>query len=340
LRRLRFGGRPVVLSGHLAVAAVDYHTAGEPFRIVTGGVPALEGATILAKRRFALERLDEVRRLLVNEPRGHADMYGCFVTEPEDEGADLGVVFFHNAGYSTACGHGTIALVTWALETGVVPLEEPQSRVVVDAPSGRLETVAVVEGGAVRSVRFRNVPSYVEAEDLPAEGLRADVAFGGAFYASVPSPLAVQGRNLPELIELGRAVKAGLEAQRGFVHPVEPELRDIYGVIFWERVDPGPPLRQRNVTVFADGEVDRSPCGSGTSARLALLDRSGELARGAELVHESIVDTEFRARVVGEAEVAGRPAVITEVEGSAYRTGSHEFTLDPADPLGDGFLLR
>ena len=340
MRLLHGGGRPVGLSWSAAVAAVDYHTAGEPFRIVTGGVPPLEGATILEKRRFALERLDPVRRLLVNEPRGHADMYGCFVTEPEDEGADLGVVFFHNAGYSTACGHGTIALVTWALESGVLPLEEPESHVVVDVPSGRLETVAQVEDGAVRSVRFRNVPAYVEAEALLAEGLRADVAFGGAFYASVASPLPVQPRNLPELIELGRAVKAGLEAQRGFVHPLEPELRDIYGVIFWERIDMGPPLRQRNVTVFADGEVDRSPCGSGTSARLAVLERAGELPRGTELVHESVVDTEFRARVVGDAEVAGRPAVITEVEGSAYRTGAHEFALDPRDPLGEGFLLR
>jgi proline racemase len=307
---------------------------------VTGGVLPLEGESILAKRRFALERLDPVRRLLVFEPRGHADMYGCFVTEPEDDDGDLGVVFFHNAGYSTACGHGTIALVTWALESGVLPAEEPETRVVVDVPSGRLETFARVEGGAVRSVRFRNVPSFVEAEGLLAEGLRADVAFGGAFYASVASPLPVQARHLPELIELGRAVKAGLEAQRPFVHPVEPELRDVYGVIFWERLDQGPPLRQRNVTVFADGEVDRSPCGSGTSARLALLERAGELERGEELVHEGIACAEFRARVTGDAEVAGRSAVITEVEGSAYRTGAHEFTLDPDDPLGEGFLLR
>ena len=276
----------------------------------------------------------------MNEPRGHADMYGCFVTEPDDSGADLGVVFFHNAGYSTACGHGTIALVTWALESGVLPVEEPETRVVVDVPSGRLDTVARVEAGAVRSVCFRNVPAFVEAEGLLAEGLRADVAFGGAFYASVASPLPVRARSLPQLIELGRAVKASLEAQRPFVHPEEPELRDVYGVIFWEQVETGPPLRQRNVTIFADGEVDRSPCGSGTSARLALLERAGELPRGAELVHEGIVGAEFRARVVGDAEVAGRAAVITEVEGSAYRTGAHEFTLDPNDPLGEGFLLR
>ena len=303
-------------------------------------MPELEGGSILEKRRFALEHLDAVRRLLVHEPRGHADMYGCFVTEPEDEDGDLGVVFFHNAGYSTACGHGTIALVTWALESGVLPTVEPETRVVVDVPSGRLETVARVEGGAVRSVRFRNVPAFVDADGLLAEGLRADVAFGGAFYASIASPLPVQGRNLPELIELGRAVKASLEGQRLFVHPEEPELRDVYGVIFWERVDSGPPLRQRNVTVFADGEVDRSPCGSGTSARLALLEQAGELSRGEELVHEGIVGSEFRARVVGDADVAGRPAVVTEVEGSAYRTGAHSFSLDPADPLGEGFLLR
>jgi proline racemase len=337
---LHGGGGSVDLSRPGAVAAVDYHTAGEPFRIVTGGVPALEGRTILDKRRFAAERLDGVRRLLVHEPRGHADMYGCFVTEPEDEGADLGVVFFHNAGFSTACGHGTIALVTWALEEGVLAAEEPETRVVVDVPSGRLETVARVEGGFVRSVRFRNVPAFVEAEGLLAEGLRADVAFGGAFYASVASPLPVRPHNVPELIALGRAVKARLEAERSFVHPLEPELHDVYGVIFWERVDFGPPVRQRNVTVFADGEVDRSPCGSGTSARLALLERAGELPRGEELVHESVIGTEFRAWIVGDAEVAGRSAVVTEVEGSAWRTGAHEFALDPDDPLGEGFLLR
>jgi proline racemase len=323
-----------------AVTAVDFHTAGEPFRIVTGGVPPLSGASILDKRRFAAEQLDHVRRLLVYEPRGHADMYGCFVTEPEDDGADLGVVFFHNAGYSTACGHGTIALVTWALETGLVPATGPEARVVVDVPSGRLETVARLEDGAVVSVRFRNVPAYVEADGLIAEGLRADVAFGGAFYASVASPLPVEPRNVTELIALGRAVKAGLEAKRQFVHPEEPELRDIYGVIFWERLDFGPPLRQRNVTVFADGEVDRSPCGSGTSARLALLEHAGELERGAELVHESVIGTTFAGRVVGDATVAGRPAVVTEVEGSAARTGTHEFVLEARDELGEGFLLR
>ncbi|HEX5470210.1 MAG TPA: proline racemase family protein [Gaiellaceae bacterium] len=324
----------------IRVRTVDYHTAGEPFRIVTGGVASLEGTTVLERRRFALERLDDVRKLLVHEPRGHADMYGCFVTAPDDDGADLGVVFFHNAGYSTACGHGTIALVTWALESGVVQAVEPETRVVVDVPSGRLETVAAVRDGRVESVRFRNVPSYVEARGLEAAGLAVDVSFGGAFYASVASPFRVAPENLPRFVELGRAVKRELEAEREFVHPLEPELREVYGVIFFERLDAGSPLRQRNVTVFADGEVDRSPCGSGTSARLALLEADGELPRGAELVHEGIVGTTFVARVVGDAEVAGRRAVITEVEGSAHKTGEHEFVLEEPDELGTGFLLR
>jgi proline racemase/trans-L-3-hydroxyproline dehydratase len=320
-----------------AIAAVDYHTGGEPFRIVTGGVEPPRGRTILERRRDARERHDHVRRLLVFEPRGHADMYGCFVVPPNDEGADLGVVFFHNAGYSTACGHGTIALVTWALDEGVVERREGENRVVVDVPSGRLETWALVERGRVRSVRFRNVPSFVWREGLDVAGRRVDLAFGGAFYASLEE--RVEPRELPRLIELGREVKRALEQREEIVHPLEPELRDVYGVIFWQR-EGAHPLTQRNVTVFADGEVDRSPCGSGTSARLALLDRSGELPRGEELRHLSIVDSEFRGRVVGEDEVAGLPAVVTEVEGAAYRTGEHSFALDPADPLGEGFLLR
>jgi proline racemase len=311
------------------IEAVDYHTAGEPFRIVTGGAPPLAGRTILDKRRFAAEHLDHVRRLLVYEPRGHADMYGCFVTEPEDDGADLGVVFFHNAGYSTACGHGTIALVTWALETGLV--EGPE--VVVDVPSGRLPAIARVEDGRVVSVRFRNVPSFVWGRDLEVEGRRVDVAFGGAFYASCPEH--VEPSELPHLIELGRAIKAGLEAGYEVVHPRQPELRDVYGVIFWQEDGEGP-LAQRNITVFADGEVDRSPCGSGTSARLALLHDEGRLATGQPLRHRSVVGTEFTGLVVEETD----EGVITEVEGSAHVTGRHEFVLDPDDELGEGFLLR
>ena len=330
----------------LRIETVDYHTAGEPFRIVTGGVAALAGATILDKRRYALEHLEDVRKMLVFEPRGHADMYGCFVTAPEDEEGDLGVVFFHNAGYSTACGHGTIALVTWALESGRLPITGPVTEVVVDAPSGRLETKAWIADGDVTSVRFRNVPSFVFQRGVEVKVdsrlIACDVSFGGAFYASVDAAslgLTVTPDNVGEFISLGRTIKNELEFQMEVVHPLEPELRDVYGVIFHETLGTDP-LTQRNVTIFADGEVDRSPCGSGTSARLALLDGEGTLTRGAELVHHSILDSVFTASVVGDAPVGELRGVITEVEGSAHRTGTHVFELEASDPLGTGFLLR
>ena len=315
------------------ISTVDYHTGGEPFRIVTGGAPALEGRTILDRRRWAAAHADHLRRLLVFEPRGHADMYGCFLTEPEDEGADLGVVFFHNAGYSTACGHGTIALVTWAIESGRIEAAGDAVEVVVDVPSGRLATVARVRGGSVVSVRFRNVPAFVHARGLEAAGRSVDVAFGGAFYASLEE--RVEPAELPRLIALGRQVKAELESAHEIVHPREAELRDVYGVIFWQE-EGEDPLTQRNVAVFADGEVDRSPCGSGTSARLALLHDEGRLGPGEALLHRSIVGSEFRGSVV---EVVP-DGLVTEVEGSAHLTGRHEFVLEPDDELGEGFLLR
>ena len=323
----------------LVVTATDYHTAGEPFRIVTGGVGPIPGATILEKRRWAQQELDHVRELLVNEPRGHADMYGCFVTDPVTESSDLGVLFFHNAGFSTACGHGTIALATYALETGLLPLREPETELRIDVPSGTLPVTAAVREGRIEGVRFRNVPSFVHAEGIVLETsrgrLRVDVAYGGAFYASVRAEdagLTVEPSRLPALIELGREIKHALEAEHEIAHPDEPELRDVYGVVFFAD-EGGNPLTQRNVAIFADGEVDRSPCGSGTSARLALLHADG--FQGA-LRHDSLIGTTFTARVTGE-EAAG---VVTEVTGSAFRTGEHRFLLDPRDDLGTGFVLR
>ena len=335
------------VSSGLTIETVDYHTAGEPFRIVTGGVDLPQGATILERRADAAARLDHVRQLLVNEPRGHADMYGGFVAPPNDESADLGVVFFHNAGYSTACGHGTIALVTWALQEGVLECVEPETRVAVDVPSGRLETVASVRGQRVHSVRFRNVPAFVAAERLTvatsAGEAGCDVSFGGAFYAFVEAAelgLTVSREDLPALIRLGREIKHQLERAHEFIHPLEPALRDVYGVIFLERLEESPTLSQQNVTVFADGEVDRSPCGSGTSARLALLYAGGQLSQREVLASRSIINTEFRGQVIEETQVAGYDAVVTEIEGSAHRTGQHRFMLDADDPIGAGFQLR
>ena len=262
-------------------------------------------------------------------------MYGCFVTEPVNEDADLGVLFFHNAGFSTACGHGTIALATYALEAGLLPASSPRPSSSSTRRRARCRSWARwrAAGGAVR---FRNVPAYVWGERLRAAGLDVDVAFGGAFYASVASSRrGVEPRHLPALIELGREVKRELEAEHDIVHGDEPELRDIYGVIFFqtEGLDP---LTQRNVAIFADGEVDRSPCGSGTSARLALLHAHGELEPWQPLLHRSIAGTEFWGRVVEETPAG----VVTEISGSAHRTGEHRFVLEPDDPLGTGFLLR
>lgn len=331
----------------LSVQVADYHTAGEPFRIVTGGVGTIPGASILDKRRYAQDHLDRLRALIVNEPRGHADMYGCFVTEPVDAEGDLGVLFFHNAGFSTACGHGTIALVTWAIDSGLIEAKEPETQCVVDAPSGRLRTVARIQDGEVVSVRFRNVPSFVFAEGVEVKAgsrqVKADISYGGAFYASVRAEdvgSSVTPNDLPDLIAAGRQIKQAIEAGMDVVHPEEPELRDIYGVIFFDEIEGKDELHQRNVAIFADGEVDRSPCGSGTSARLALLEAQGRLERGRELFHSSIIDSEFRGRVVGDASAGERPAVITEVEGTAHLVGWHTFVLKRNDELGTGFILR
>ena len=332
------------------VRTADYHTGGEPFRIVLGGGPELPGATVLDRREWVLEHADEVRRLLINEPRGHADMYGCYVVPPDDDGAVLGTVFFHKDGYSTACGHGTIALATWAVEDGrVAAPADGETELAIDVPSGRVAARVRTAGGRVQSVAFRNVPAYVTGRQLEvstsAGVVRADVSYGGAFYASVRAAdlgLRVTAEDLPRLIELGREVKWALNSSGAAQHPGDPRLSGVYGTIWWEDGDSADPavVRQRNVTVFADGEVDRSPCGSGTSARLALLADRGVLTGDRHLLHESIVGSSFVGRVVEDVEVHGRAAVVTEVEGRAHRTGTHTFVLDPDDALGLGFQLR
>ncbi len=323
-----------------SIDVVDYHTGGEPFRIVVNGVPPLSGATVLDKRDHAIRELDDVRALLTNEPRGHADMYGCFVTEPDDESGDLGVVFFHKDGFSTACGHGTIALVTWALDSGAIPAREPTTSVVVDVPSGRLRTEATVVDERVAAVRFRNVPAFVTALDrevATSRGrVRMDVSFGGAFYGSVAVRevgLTVTPDYLEDLIRLGREIKRAWADDPSVQHPEDGRLSGLYGVIFYEEVSDH---HQRNVTVFADGEVDRSPCGSGTSARLAVLYERDRIAVGQPLEHQSIVGSRF----VGTIDSITPEGLVTWVEGAAFRTGVATFSLDPQDPIGLGFQLR
>jgi proline racemase len=344
-----------MFSGQLPVRTIDYHTGGEPFRIVVSDLPHTPGDSVLERRRLAPGGpLDEVRLLLCNEPRGHGDMYGCFFVPADDSGARAGVLFWHKDGFSTACGHGTIALGAYAVDAGLVAApDDGEVDVVIDVPSGRVTARVRRAAGRTVSVAFRNVPSFVIACDLQVETSRGavtvDVAFGGAIYGSVRAAdlgLAVEPQYVNDLIAIGREVKAALLAHPEVRHPTDDRLSDVYGTIWFDELgtvqqtNGSDALWQRNCTVFADGEVDRSPCGSGTSSRLALLHHSQRLRPGQELRHDSIVGSRFTGRVVDVVDGPGRTAVLTEIEGTAHRTGEHSFTLDPADVLGLGFQLR
>jgi len=339
----------------------DLHTAGEPFRIVVAGVEPPPGRTVAERRLAAVRGLDggaadRARRLLCSEPRGHADMYGCFLTPPDPvpagvEPAAVGVVFWHREGFSTACGHGTIALATWLVDEGHVaaPLD---GRVdfAVDVPSGRVGVQVRREDGRVRDVIFTNVPAWISADPLPVPTsggeLSTAVAFGGAFYASVRAAdvgLAVVPGAVAELVALSAEVKAFFtaddRARAAVTHPRDEGLHGLYGVIWFEDVPSAEAgvVHQRNLTVFADGEVDRSPCGSGTSTRVVLLRQHGRLPDTHRLRHESVIGTRFDAWATHDRPDEG---VVTRVRGSAFRTGEHAFVLDPADPLATGFVLR
>ena len=329
----------------------DYHTGGESFRIVADPPVPIAGSTVAERRALAIAdaEIQALRAVLGSEPRGHADMYGGFIVPPDDDGAHFGVLFWHKDGFSTACGHGTIALGVWAVDTGRV--EAPGSGsvdVVVDVPSGRVTARVHREAGRTVAVDFVNVPSWLVTRDVPVATSRGDVvatvAYGGAVYATLPAAsagLSVTPDCLGDLIAVGREVKWALDDSEFAQHPTDPRLSGVYGTIWFDELgDADDTVRQRNVTIFADGEVDRSPCGSGTCARLAVLAADGRLPPGATLHHESIVGSVFTGRVLKSLDVDGRPAVLPQVTGMAYRTGEHVFSIDPHDPLVPGFVLR
>ncbi|MBH99230.1 MAG: proline racemase [Acidimicrobiaceae bacterium] len=334
----------VLLSGE-SLKVDDYHTAGEPFRIVDLG--PMQGTTVLDRRSWAMDNLDDYRRFLVQEPRGHEGMYGGMVVPPDDADGDVGVVFFHKDGFSTACGHGTIAMTTWAIDSGMIDAPpDGETTVAVDVPSGRLQTVARMIAGRVASVRFTNVEAFPAARDLVIEtkhgNVIAHVSFGGAFYASVAVDdldVSCSTADIDRLIDLGQRVKTVLDSHPSVTHPSDDRLSGLYGTILHEDVNPPATeavVHQRNVTVFADGQVDRSPCGSGTSARLALLHMDQALAVRDRFLNEGIAGGAFDARIESVTE----GGVVPSVEGSAHRTGTSSFTLDPHDTIGLGFLLR
>ena len=333
---------------------IDAHAGGEPLRLVVDGFPVPQGHTMLEKREWAKKKNDHLRRALMLEPRGHADMYGALLTEPVAPGSHAGVLFMHNGGYSTMCGHGVIAVTTIALERGLIVPGGDGRTVIYDSPAGTIRARATVTAAPaampsvgqecrVTSVAFVNVPSFVLHGGLAVKTgtrqIRADVAFGGAFYAIVDSEavgLPIDTAHWPQLRRAGIEVKHAIEAARPIAHPLEPHLQGIYGTIFT-----GPPSDSRadlrNVTIFADAQADRSPSGTGTAAVMAVIDAMGLLGDDKPFIHEGPIGTTFRGRVAGRAMVGEYQAIVPEIEGSAWITGEHTFLIDETDPLGKGF---
>jgi trans-L-3-hydroxyproline dehydratase len=325
----------------MIIKTIDAHTAGEPLRLIVEGFPAIEGETILEKREYIREHYDHLRKALMLEPRGHADMYGALLTAPERPASDAGVLFMHNEGFSTMCGHGVIAVVTIGIERGLFAGPD----VTLDAPAGPVQARASVAAGRVTSVSFRNVPSFVLHAALPVRlgqrQLNVDVAFGGAFYAIADAEAAgipLLPERLQDLRRAGMEIKRAVEAAVRVEHPGEPGLRGIYGTIFT-----GPPSTEsahlKNVTIFADAEVDRSPCGTGTAAVMAVLAAMGLIGPDQTFVHESIIGSIFRGRVLEQTTVGDRDAIVPEIAGEAYITGESTFLIDERDPLRYGFRL-
>ena len=330
----------------MKITTVDVHTEGEPLRIITGGLPDLPGKTILARRHHVRERLDHLRMTLMWEPRGHREMYGCIITPPVSPGADIGVLFMQNEGYSTMCGHGIIGLTTAVLETGMMPMEEPETTLRIDTPAGLITAYARVSDRRVKSVRFYNVPSFVvaldESVDVPGLGkVRYDLAFGGAFYAYVEAKqvgLTCSQEEVHSLVEKGMAIKRAVMDSRPLAHPFEKDLNFLYGTIF---IAPSKTAETDscNVCIFADGQVDRSPTGTGVSGRLAIHHARGEIGINQPMIIESIIGSRFTGRIIKVTTFGPYDAVVAEVEGRAHITGRHEFLLDPDDPLMHGFIL-
>lgn len=327
------------------ITTIEMHTGGEPLRVYTSGLPEIKGETVLEKRRYFREHYDHIRRGTIWEPRGHADMYGAIITPAND--ADLDVFFLHNEGYSTMCGHAILALTKLVIETGIVSKGEADPEIVFNVPAGRVHARAVIEDGQVTLASFRNVPSflYLRDQNVEVQGIGTvnfDVAYGGAFYAFVeaePLGLRLIADDYSRLIDYGRRIKHAVAAQFPIKHPFEEDLSFLYGTIFL-----GPALESshhsRNVCVFAEGEVDRSPTGTGVSARAAIHFAKGELQLGEKITIESILGSVMTVAAVAQTNFGPHEAIIPEVSGSASITGRNEFYFDPDDPFREGFILR
>lgn len=335
---------------HLAIRTIDLHTGGEPLRVIIDGFPPVQGDHVLARRAYIRDHYDHLRTALMFEPRGHADMYGCLLVPPNDDGADFGIIFIHNEGYSTMCGHAIVAISTLAVEMGWIETTNGEYTLKIDAPCGRITSFVTVNDGVVEGVRFHCVPSFVVALDrqieVPGLGqVTYDLAYGGAFYAYVDLSknnlsLDLTPTDYRRLIQYGMDIKRAVNlADTGIVHPFETDLSFLYGTIFiGDHLHAG--NDSRNVCIFAEGEVDRCPTGSGVSGRMAIHYARKELRIGETMRIESMIDTVFSGSVVDTVDYGPFQAVIPEVEGTAHVTGQHTFFIDPSDPLRDGFILR
>jgi proline racemase len=323
----------------LAFSAVDSHTEGMPTRVVTGGVGVLPGETMLERRERFLAERDDLRLLLMREPRGHGAMSGAILQPPTRPDADWGVLFIEVSGCLPMCGHGTIGVATVLVEERLVAVREPETTVRLDTPAGLVEARVAVQDGRARAVTLRNVPAFHLGSDLAVdvEGLGRvsyDLAFGGNFYAILPAAavgLAVDPARAGELIDAGLRIMRAVDAAERPVHPEDPRIAGCRHTILTDG--------DRSAVAIHPGWLDRSPCGTGTSARMAQRHARGEQAIGEAWVHESVIGTRFSGCLVAETEVGGRPAVVPEITGRAWITGRGSYELDPSDPFPAGFAL-
>lgn len=329
------------------IQAIDSHTAGEPTRIVTGGIPNIPGKTMPEKKAYLEENLDYLRTAIMLEPRGHNDMFGSIITPPCSDEADLGIIFMDGGGYLNMCGHGTIGAVTAAVETGMVPMVEPITRVILDAPAGLVKADATVVNGKVQSVSFVNVPAFHYKKDVKVqlEGVgevTLDISFGGSFFAIIKASelgLKVVPENTSKLVPLALKLRDAVNEQIEIQHPTLPHIKTVDLVEIYD-APTHPEATYKNVVIFGQGQVDRSPCGTGTSAKLATLHSKGEIAVGEKFVYESILGTLFYGEIVETTKVGDFDAVIPKVAGSAYITGFNHFVIDETDPVKYGFILK
>jgi trans-L-3-hydroxyproline dehydratase len=329
------------------IDCIDAHTGGEPLRIVTSGLPPIKGDTILEKRDYMLKNYDNLRKLMMLEPRGHSGMYGCILVEAVTKDGDFGVLFTHNEGLSSMCGHGIIGITKVAIETGMILAEDGENIVRIDSPAGRVTAYADVVDGEVERVRFQNVPCFIYKENVEVEvdgigKISGDVVYCGAFYVYVDSDkvnLKINPENTEKLVKVGMEIKHKVMDMMEFNHPTSG-VNWLYGTIFYEKpVKNQNILDTKNVCIFADGQVDRSPTGTGTGGRVALHYFKGEMLEEDTLSNKSIIDTAMEGRIIEKTKVGEYDALVTEVSGTAYIMGFNQLVLDPKDPLNEGFRI-